>query len=172
MILFPLWLWACGGTPPVTPPPPPPPVAPAPAPAPHADPHADHHGSHATHMLDMARTRDALRDVLGAAYDQPVPGLDAADAAAGKQIYAEKCAACHGAEGKGDGPVGTTTSPPASDLTDAFHARFYSDAGRVHLIRNGSPGTAMAGFTGQLTDRQILDVYAHVRALRRAIGPK
>lgn len=128
--------------------------------------HADGDHAHADHMAAMAATRDRLRTGLGDAYAAPVPGLDAADPVRGKTIYAANCAACHGDAGRGDGPAGRELSPPPADFTDPFHARFYSDAGRVAVIRTGVPGTAMAGWEGALSPRDILDVYAYVRTLR------
>jgi mono/diheme cytochrome c family protein len=56
--------------------------------------------------------------------------------------------------------------PPPANFTDALHARFYSDAGRVEIIREGSPGTAMAPFKSVLSAQGVLDVYAYVRSLR------
>jgi high-affinity iron transporter len=119
-------------------------------------------------MAQMAATRERLRTELGEAYDQPVPGLDAADPVRGKAIYDQACASCHGAAGKGDGPAGAGLTPPPADFTDAFHARYYSDAGRVRIIEGGSPETSMAGFAGQLDRAQILDVYAYVATFRSA----
>lgn len=172
-----VWLLACS-TPenPSVPPP-----APTEAPAAHAhadsEPHdhamtgGDAHSSHADHMKAMGAQRDALRAQLGASYDEPVPGLDAADQVAGKALYDAQCAACHGAAGKGDGAAGEGLNPSPADFTDAFHARFYSDAGRIHIIRNGSPGTAMAAFGQSLDDKQIVDLYAYVRQFRAASDP-
>jgi high-affinity iron transporter len=114
----------------------------------------------------MAQTRDALRAELGEAYDAPVPGLDTADVAKGKATFDTTCAPCHGAAGKGDGEAGKGLEPPPADFTDAFHARYYSDAGRVRIIQKGSPGTAMAGFEASMDAQSILDVYAYVRTLR------
>jgi mono/diheme cytochrome c family protein len=161
-----VFVLACTAAPP---PPEEPPAAPTPA------PHADHahppdngphdHGAHG-HMADMVTTRDKLRAELGPAYDAPVPGLDAADHTRGDALYAVHCASCHGATGKGNGPAAAGLTPPPGDFTDAFHARFYSDAGRVRVIEKGLPGTAMAAFEGVLDRQQILDVYTHVRTFR------
>ena len=153
-----LWLVACGSPPP----------APSPA-LPTGTPPADHH-DHAsgTHMAAMAATRDRLRAELGPAYDQPVAGLDDADPAKGSVLYEAHCGSCHGAGGKGDGPAATGLMPSPADFTDAFHARYYSDAGRVRIIEKGSPDTAMTGFDATLDHQQILDLYAHVRAYREA----
>lgn len=46
-------------------------------------------------------------------------GHDAPDKSAltGKTIFAEHCASCHGADGKGDGPKAAGMQPPPADLT-------------------------------------------------------
>lgn len=137
-------------------------------PAPKPDVHEVAHSS-GDHMAQMAATRDRLRAELGDAYDQPVQGLESADTARGKTLYGEACASCHGDSGKGDGSAGTGLNPPPADFTDAFHARYYSDAGRVRIIEEGSPGTAMVGFQSQLDRAQILDVYAYVASLRGSV---
>jgi high-affinity iron transporter len=160
-----VWLaFACSGAPENAPPadPPLPPQEPPPA----ADPHAGAHAGGGGHMEQMAATRETLRAELGETYDQPVAGLDAADPARGKALYEQHCQSCHGADGKGAGPAAAGLNPPPADFTDAFHARYYSDAGRIRIIEKGSPGTGMAAFDGQLDRQQILDVYAYVRSLR------
>lgn len=135
-----------------------------------AAPTGSHEHAHTSgdHMQQMAETREQLRTALGEAYDRPVEGLDNANTVNGKLIYDQSCASCHGVAGKGDGVAGAALNPPPADFTDAFHARYYSDAGRVHIIEKGSPGTAMVGFEGQLEHAQILDVYAYIATMRGA----
>jgi len=60
--------------------------------------------------------------------------------------------------------------PKPANFTDPEHARYYSDAGRLEIIRNGIPigGSAMVGFSGRLSDAGILDVHAYVATLRGA----
>lgn len=145
-------------------------VAQAAAPDAHADGHAHDHAASGDHMAQMATTREALRATLGTAYDQPVSGLDDADLASGRALFEGLCVACHGVGGQGDGPAAVGLQPPPADFTDAVHSRTYSDAGRVQVIRKGSPGTAMTPFEGTLSERQILDVYAYVRSLRLDTG--
>ena len=38
-------------------------------------------------------------------------------AASGKEMFAQYCAPCHGAEGKGNGPAASAMKAPATDLT-------------------------------------------------------
>lgn len=134
------------------------------------DPHAGHdHApatSHEDHMKKMAAMRDALRAELGAAYDEPVPGLDAADRSSGKSVYEASCMSCHGGTGHGDGPNGGALPTTPSDFSDAFHARYYSDAGRVQIIRKGHVEEGMPAFEGALTEEQIVAVYRYVRTFR------
>jgi mono/diheme cytochrome c family protein len=58
----------------------------------------------------------------GAAYAEQASGtvvvpVDKTPADSGKQMYASYCASCHGAYGKGDGPVGLALKQPPADLT-------------------------------------------------------
>lgn len=149
------------------------PVQVPPTPAPAVNPHPEHHhdGGMADHMANMGRVRNALRAALGLAYEAPVPGLDKSDRDHGKLVFDQNCAICHGATGRGDGEAGKALHPPPSDMTDAFHARYYSDAGRVYVIRYGAPGTAMPAWGSSLTDTEILDVYAYIANLRGAALP-
>lgn len=121
----------------------------------------------AAHMARMGAIRDTLKAKLGPAYDQPVAGLDHADPARGKATYDRACTPCHGALGKGDGPAAKLLPEEASDFTDPMHAAFYSDAGRVAIIRDGLPKSGMPGWAGgTISDPDLLDLYAYVRSLR------
>ena len=73
--------------------------------------------------------------------------------AAGARLYAETCAACHGADAKGlNGP----------NLTQLFSSGVTDD--RIfQTIRNGVPGTAMPRSTA--SDDDIRGVIAHVKTL-------
>jgi mono/diheme cytochrome c family protein len=118
------------------------------------------------HMGRMERVRGELQATLQEAYDAPVPGLDSADAAAGSRLYRRSCETCHGGSGKGDGILASGLAMPPADHTDSHHARYYSDAGRMEIIRNGIAGTPMVGFSSQLTEQELLDLYAFVASLR------
>lgn len=120
----------------------------------------------ADHMAHMDDVRQMLQDRLGDAYDTPVAGLDSADLSAGKELYDSMCASCHGTSGKGDGPAAGALPTPPADHTDPVHSAYYSDAGRIEVIRNGIPGTPMAGFGAALSDADLLNLYAYVKSLR------
>ena len=129
-----------------------------------------HSGGHgdgmSAHMARMAETREQLEKRLGDRYDKPVRAAKPGEVERGKGLYKQYCASCHGESGKGDGPAGKTLNPPAADLTDPMHAYFYSDQGRLEIIRNGSPGTAMPGWSNTLKGDDLMAVYQYVRTLR------
>lgn len=53
----------------------------------------------------------------GHANDRPQsPATATSTAADGSRLYAEYCAACHGSEGRGDGPMATGLTTPPSNL--------------------------------------------------------
>ena len=64
----------------------------------------------------------------------PAPTDMIADANAGADNYEQLCAACHGAAGKGDGPVAEVLTTPAPDLT-RIAARRGGEFPREELIR-------------------------------------
>lgn len=88
------------------------------------------------------------------------------DAQKGKVVYEKSCVLCHGPQGRGDGPVGKTTNPPAADFTSAASKK-KTDAELLATIENGRPPTAMVGWKGQLSEGEIQDVLAYVKSLRQ-----
>ena len=77
----------------------------------------------------------------------------------GAEVYAQKCAECHGA--RGEGGSGTAVAHP-------FFLATASDAFIHHTILNGRDGTPMVAFRDQLSDTQVNDVVAFLRS--RATG--
>jgi high-affinity iron transporter len=87
------------------------------------------------------------------------------DSARGRILYAQNCAACHGAEGKGDGSAGATLDPKPSNFHDAERMRGISPFQAFNTIRLGVQGTAMAAFS-QLEERDAWDLAFYVVSLR------
>jgi mono/diheme cytochrome c family protein len=56
-------------------------------------------------------------------------------------LYAEKCAACHGDTGKGDGPAGAAMTPPPVPFSTALKGKSDSWIGTV--ITKGGPAVGM-----------------------------
>ena len=90
----------------------------------------------------------------------------AAQPAAGKVVYEKHCLACHGPQGKGDGPIGRVIKPPAADFTSA-RSKKKSPAELRQVIEEGRANTAMIAWMRQLSDEEIQEVLAYVLTLRQ-----
>jgi quinohemoprotein ethanol dehydrogenase len=85
----------------------------------------------------------------GEAPEQPT-NAGAGNATAGKQVYAENCSVCHGADGGGGNGGPSLESSDRARQVDQVIAQ----------VTNGGGG--MPSFKGQLTEQQIRDVSAYV----------
>ncbi len=94
---------------------------------------------------------------------------DAADVDAGRALYEQKCAQCHGAEGDGAGVANSRLSPVPRDFTSgSFKIRttpsgeLPTDADLADIIRRGMPGTAMPGWSS-LSEAEIVGLVAYIK---------
>jgi len=85
----------------------------------------------------------------------------------GAALYPTHCAACHGAEGHGDGPPASTLPVPPADLT-AGHLWMHSDGDLFHWLTDGivAPrgGLAMPGFGQALSEDERWALIDYVRS--------
>ncbi len=89
------------------------------------------------------------------------------DLAAGEQIFATNCATCHGAQGAGDGPAASALNPKPTNLA-AGPYKHVGDFTTWHgVVANGVPGTAMAPWSGTLSEDQINNVTAYALSLKK-----
>ena len=84
----------------------------------------------------------------------------------GKQIYEQNCLACHGPEGKGDGPLAMTLKPAPANLGGKT-VKSKPDSDLLTVIRKGKDGTSMPPWEEKLSEQEINDVLAYVRALTK-----
>ena len=63
------------------------------------------------------------------------------------RLFAQHCAACHGVQGRGDGPLAKGMEPPPSDLHDEARMSKRSLYGLYNTITLGVQGTSMRAFT-------------------------
>ena len=104
--------------------------------------------------------RAAAADLIKA-YPVPLAPSAAPDLARGQGLYAQHCAACHGATGDGKGPGSIGLDPPPIDFTDESRARERSLFGLFLVIEQGLDGTSMRSFAELLPqDRWALAFYA------------
>jgi mono/diheme cytochrome c family protein len=100
----------------------------------------------------------------------PPEGVDPAPAGttavSGQAVYSANCATCHGETGRGEGPAAIGLEPPPADLTDGtWVTGDGSLPAIVNVVENGSPGTAMIGWKGTLSDAEIDAVARYVQSL-------
>ncbi len=81
----------------------------------------------------------------------PVPANEET-LAAGKALYADKCANCHGDKGDGKGPEAEMYAVPPSDFTDAHMMSEMTDGEIFWKITEGR--RPMPSFKKQFTDEQ------------------
>lgn len=94
-------------------------------------------------------------------------GFSSDSVVAGQGVFAANCVACHGTEGRGDGPYAKTLPVPPANLT-AAHLWMHSDGELYwwvsHGIKTPEGAQAMPGFAPVLTDDQIWGVIDYIRA--------
>jgi mono/diheme cytochrome c family protein len=130
------------------------------------DPDAHHHGPFVMDLLEPRHLTDALAYVSALAYPPEIPG----SALGGSKLYDEYCVACHGLEGRGDGPIAAYLSDFApSDLTtdslvarqgwDTLFERMKTGFGTAH-------GTKMPPWDLVLTDAELWDLVAYMATMQ------
>lgn len=92
--------------------------------------------------------------------------LNAETVAAGAEVYAENCAACHGDQGLGDGEAGRDLSPSPALLSYLVQMPMAVDEYPLWAISDGgsSFGTDMPAFKDTLTEDEIWMIITWMRA--------
>jgi high-affinity iron transporter len=110
---------------------------------------------------DVAQAGHGLAAALLAAYPVPLAPVEAPSFARGRALYAENCAACHGAKGDGHGPNAASLSTPPIAFTDRARAEQRSVFALYQVITQGIDGTAMPSWDSLPSqDRWALAFYA------------
>jgi cbb3-type cytochrome c oxidase subunit III len=100
--------------------------------------------------------------VIGTAVLASALALRAATEPDGAAIYKQKCAMCHGADGKGFPAI---KSP---DFTDPKWQESVTDKEMVDAIKDGRKGTPMPAFSGKLKDDEIQALVTFIRSFNSA----
>ena len=91
----------------------------------------------------------------------------------GKALYHGKgaCFNCHGKDGDGNGPVAAQLNPSPRNFQHPGFWRHRTEGEVFWAIKNGSVGTSMIGFGGQLTDEEMWSLIQYVRSFAGEHGP-
>jgi mono/diheme cytochrome c family protein len=109
---------------------------------------------------DLAALTSVVR-AFYAASTEPVPPEQIVDL--GRQVYADRCAQCHGEKGGGDGPAVKEISMNPTNFT----AERPSVAESLRALRNGVDGTPMAPWNTRLNEAELSAVAYFVRGFYR-----
>lgn len=129
--------------------------------------------------LDMPRERNihlprVPADQLDAVkkMENPVPNTSET-LEQGKTLFTMSCVACHGTEGRGDGPLTkkTTINPAPRNLTNPDFQRLRSDGELFWVLKRGSHGTEMMPMEFFFTDQELWTLVRYIRTLGHAAGP-
>ncbi|WHI50679.1 c-type cytochrome [Microbulbifer sp. MLAF003] len=93
-------------------------------------------------QVHTAKLRQGLLSIAPA-LSLPTTLLDLNESRA---LYQAQCIACHGVEGKGDGPLAAQLEPAPTDFHERERAENRSLLGLYDAISNGIDGTAMTAF--------------------------
>jgi putative copper resistance protein D len=120
--------------------------------------------------------RPALERAYPTSYYASAEPYAAASVFRGAAVYAENCALCHGATGRGDGPAATRLPIRPADLTEP-HLFAHSPGDLFWWVSHGMDEGVMPGFAGVLKPNQRWDVINFIRAraagaLATRIGPE
>jgi FTR1 family protein len=97
------------------------------------------------------------------ALELPAAGVDLA---AGRRLYAQDCASCHGPTGRGDGPAAPRLSTAVPAIGTAEAMRDVAPALMYRLVAVGVRGTAMPAWESSMTPAQRWNVVAYVTSMR------
>lgn len=113
---------------------------------------------------EVTKLATSLRWQVIDAYKLVVAPRIAPDLKRGATLYAAQCAACHGAQGHGDGPAAKGLDPAPADFHDRGRMDQRSLYGLYSTITLGVKGTAMNAF-GHLSEEERWALAFHVGTL-------
>jgi cbb3-type cytochrome c oxidase subunit III len=83
----------------------------------------------------------------------------------GRILYEQHCTTCHGIDGKADTPVARMLVPRPRNFSDPIDMARVTIERMYRAIKDGRPGTAMAGWEEILSEPEIGDLIDYVRSL-------
>lgn len=92
----------------------------------------------------------------------------AGDQEAGAQLYQQRCASCHGKDGKGNTPIAQALNPKPRDHTDGAYMNALSKDHLTKVIKNGGSAVGRSPLMppqADLNAEQIQQLVTFVRSL-------
>jgi mono/diheme cytochrome c family protein len=94
--------------------------------------------------------KDVVIPIEAGMKKNPLPETDEVSSQ-GRQVFLASCALCHGADGRGETPIGLNMYPPAMDMTSP-HVQHWSDAELFWIIENGVRLTGMPSWQSSISE--------------------
>jgi len=117
----------------------------------------------------VAEQASRLRWMLINAYQLKIAPNAAPELGGAATLYAQHCASCHGAEGRGNGPAARTLDPPPAIFQDRQRMASRSIYSLYNSISLGVSGTSMAPFK-QLSENERWSLAFYIATLGIAPG--
>lgn len=102
--------------------------------------------------------------IQAAAQTNPIPSSPQS-ISRGQRLWKQDCEACHGAQGRGDGPVTSSLTKRPKDLTKVAKPPIFPDGVLVYRIANG--GEVMPAWKSVLSVEETWDIVNFIRAQGR-----
>jgi cytochrome c oxidase cbb3-type subunit 3 len=90
------------------------------------------------------------------------------DVDTGKQLYQQRCAPCHGPDGKANTPTAQALTPKPRDHTDGTYMNQLSQEHLLKVIKQGGVAIGKSPIMppqADLNDKQLQDIIAFIRSL-------
>ena len=119
--------------------------------------------------MSMIRHQFVMRNGIDSRYASKVNPLQstAENIGAGKKLYEQNCASCHGLTGLGDGEAGKGLNPRPANIATFIKMPMATDSYMSWTIAEGGVpiGTAMPPFKDVLKEDQIWKIIIYLREL-------
>ena len=109
------------------------------------------------------------------------PGTDLPpDIPVGQRVFAQRCAVCHGPDGRGNGPAAPSLIPHPRNFTEGKFKYKSTSAGKppresdlIRTVSNGLHASAMPYFHDLLSEAEIREVVAYIKGMPSVFdGPR
>ena len=106
------------------------------------------------------------------------PGVDLdRNSALGVRVFAQRCAVCHGPDGKGNGPAAPSMFPRPRDFSSGIFKYKSTAPGEpptdedlLRIVRDGLPASAMPYFAGLLSAEELAAVVQRVKSFSKVFS--